>query len=126
MKSFIISLCIAILIIAGGGVFTGYIDNISKELCRVNTEIKIMLEEEEYEKAANAADALSEKIRESKIILASTIDHQAIDNIERNVAELYSYSKSGQGFDALAKCEVLEVLFEHLPKNYAIKPENIL
>ena len=126
MKIFIVSICIFALIVVGGIFFSEYMDGISNELSELNAEVKVLIEKEDFGKASELADDLSKIIDDRKIVLASTIDHQTLDNIERNIAELCSYSESGQRFDALAKCEVLEVLFKHLPKNYAVKVENIL
>ena len=126
MKSFIFSIIIAAIIVSGSLIYTNYIDGLSEDMCGYNNEIKELIANNEYEKAGEAVNLLSDFIERKKLALASTMDHNNIDSIERNIAELSVYTKEGQKFDALAKCEVLSVLFEHLPKNYNVVLENIL
>lgn len=126
MKSFVASLVLALMIILGSIGYTIYLDNLSEEMCLYNDEIKEFLMNDRYDEAENAARLLSEFIDDKKIALASTMDHNNLDNIERNIAELIAYTGGEQRFDALAKCEVLKIMFEHLPKNYSFKLENIL
>ena len=48
------------------------------------------------------------------------------DKIEMNISEVEGYINGGEQTDAVSHCRVLGFLFEHLPKNYKFKLENIL
>ena len=43
-----------------------------------------------------------------------------------NISEVEGYINGGEQTDAISHCRVLGFLFEHLPKNYKFKLENIL
>lgn len=126
MKSLIISIIIAAGIVGGSLAYSEYIDGLSEQLCAYGDDIKELLADEDFPKAAEELSSLSDFIESKKLSLASTTDHNNIDNIERNIAELKAYTAGGQKYDALAKCELLNALFEHLPKNYTVNLENIL
>ena len=51
---------------------------------------------------------------------------QNFDKIEMNISEVEGYINGEEQTDAVSHCRVLGFLFEHLPKNYKFKLENIL
>ena len=52
--------------------------------------------------------------------------NKIFDKIEMNISEVEGYINGGEQTDAVSHCRVLGFLFEHLPKNYKFKLENIL
>lgn len=126
MKSFAASLMLAAVIILASIGYTIYLDNVCEEMTILNERIEESVISEDFDKASDALDGLSEFMDSKKLALAATIDHTVIDNIERNMAELDAYISECQRYDAAAKCSVLKTLFKHLPKNYGLKLENIL
>lgn len=126
MKSFVVSIIIAACIIGGSIAYSVYLDNLSEEMCVCSNEIKELINNEDYNEACRRTEELSGFLEKKKLSLASTMDHGSLDNIEKNIAELRVYALCGQKSDALAKCELLNVLFEHLPKSYRLNLENIL
>ena len=66
------------------------------------------------------------KIERADDVLAATGNHEDFDKIEMNISEVEGYINGGEQTDAVSHCRVLGFLFEHLPKNYKFKLENIL
>lgn len=126
MKSFLITLVLAAVMVMSGIFCSSYIDRVAGELSERNQTIAELIRHADYSAATEQAEMLSEEIEKKKIILAITLDHTELDKIETNLAELLSYSRDQQGYDAAAKCKTLSFLFQHLPKNYQLKWENIL
>lgn len=126
MKSFMITLVLAAVMVMSGIFCSSYIDRVAGELSERNQTIGDLIRHADYSAATEQAEMLSEEIEKKKIILAITLDHTELDKIETNLAELLSYSQDQQAYDAAAKCQTLHFLFQHLPKNYQLKWENIL
>lgn len=126
MKTFLASLMIAAVIVGGSILYSIYLEDMTQDMSDYNQKILNLISEENYDSAKQGVEELTKFIDDRRLALASTMDHNHIDNIERNLAELKAYVSEGQKFDALAKCEILSTLFEHLPKNYSVKLENIL
>ena len=126
MKSFMVSLGIAILIIGGTMFFTHRIEETSKKLLEDNRKIISCLKDDNYKKAHTITKDMKEYVNETKISLAIIMDHGDLDKIESGIAELESYIDSEIKADALAKCNTLDVLIRHMPKNHKLKIENIL
>ena len=126
MKSFITALVIAAVMVAGSIFYSAHLDDLSKEMAKDNEEITRLINEEDYEKAREKVQELSDFVDEKKIALATTMDHADLDKIEINLSELHGYVEGEMKTDSLARCKVLDVLFNHLPKNYKLKLENIL
>lgn len=126
MRSFIISLVIAAVIIGTSLMYSSHLDKVSDYMVEQNQKISEYVEEEQFEKAAEEAGHLEEYIDKQKFTLAATINHESLDKIEMHMAQMKKYVESEQKADSLANCEVLDMLFGHLPKNYRLKLENVL
>ena len=126
MKSFITSLIIASVIIVSSFFFTHSIENTSKELLTDNRTIIKLIKNNDYEKAYSLTKDMLEYINKKKTSLAIIMDHGDLDKIESGIAELESYIDNKIKPDALAKCNALDVLIRHMPKNYKLKVENVL
>ncbi|MCD8179895.1 MAG: DUF4363 family protein [Firmicutes bacterium] len=126
MKGVIISICIAAVIAAGSAAYTKHIENVSDELGEISGQITEHLESGDYAAAAEMARLLGEYLDRERTVLAMTGNHEEIDKIEMNISEMTEYIDGGQRTDALSRCRVLNFLFEHLPKNYEMRWENIL
>lgn len=126
MKSFITSLIIAIIIISSSFFFTHSIEKTSKKLLKDNREIIELIENNDYENAYSLTKDMQEYVNKKKISLAVIMDHGDLDKIESSIAELESYIDHEIKSDALAKCNTLDVIIRHMPKNYKLKIENVL
>lgn len=126
MKSFITSLIIAIIIISSSFFFTKSIENTSEDLLADNREIIKLIKNDEYEKAYALTKDMQKFVNKKKTSLAVIMDHGDLDKIESGIAELESYIDNEIKPDALAKCNTLDVLIRHMPKNYKLKIENVL
>lgn len=126
MKSFLCALCIAALVIAGSIAYTRHIDKLSQELLEENRTVTALVERDDFGGAGEALAGLCDYVQEKKTALAAMGNHEEIDKIEIYLAELEQYINGGMKTDALARCGVLEKLFEYMPKNYRLRAENIL
>ena len=126
MKSFITSLVIAAFIVAGSIAYGMHIDKISSELVTINARLMHAIEAEDFENAEEIADEVQSYFNKKRAMLGATDNHEVLDKIEINIQELFSYVEGRQRTDALSRCRVLGYLYEHLPKNYKLRFENIL
>lgn len=126
MKGVIISLCLAVAVVAGSIAYTKHMDTVSKELGEINNEVMTLLENDDFDGALGAIEKLTSYLDKKRTILAATGNHEEFDKIEMNISEMTGYTEGGHKTDALSNCKVLSFLFEHLPKNYEMKLENIL
>ncbi len=117
---------IAVTIVLGSLFYTVHIEKVSEELSGINNRIMACLTEDDMDGAADALGQLTEYLEKKRVILAATGDHADFDRIEMSVSEMSGYISCGYRTDALSQCKVLSFLFEHLPKNYQMKLENIL
>ena len=126
MKSFIITLLVAAALTAGSVIYTKRLEDCSETLGGMTADIYRSLDEEDYTAASEDIARLTDKLLSVKPFIAAFGDHEDIDLIESNLAELKVYAEYGQRADALSKAQVISVLFRHLPKNTHIRIENIL
>ncbi len=126
MKSFITSLVIAAFIIAGSIAYGAHIDNVSSELLDINARLTDAVEEDDFDAAMNSVNEARAYFDKKRAMLGATDNHETLDKIELNLQELLSYVEGRAKTDALSRCRVLGCLYEHLPKNYKLKFENIL
>ena len=114
MKGVIASAVIAVVIVAGSVAYTNHIDKVSRDLGEINDRVMAFLYDGDYESAGDEIEKLVQYLDENRTVLAATGNHEDFDKIEMNISEVVSH------------CRVLGFLFEHLPKNYKFKLENIL
>lgn len=126
MKSLIISLSLAVVVVVFSVGYTFKIDTVANELRELNNEIAISLKDENYESALEKADKLSGCIEDKKTLMEAIGNHEEIKSIEMNIAEMKEYIRGSARSDALSKCALLDFLFGYLPEGYHLKAENIL
>lgn len=126
MKSVVISVIIAAIVVAGSLVYTRSLENVSEELMSINEQVSKYIENEDYLSAESEIAHLKAYLNSRRAVLDAIGNHEEMDKIEMNLYELEEYSNGEKKTDALSKCRVLDFLFEHLPLNYKLKPENIL
>ncbi len=126
MKSFLVSLLIGAIVVAGSVFYTSRIEKVSGVLVKSNRDIINYLKEEDYKKAAEVTRNMAEYVDKEKLSLAIIMDHTDLDKIEMGLAELEGYVVGEVQTDALAKCSMIDVMLRHMPKNYKLKLENIL
>ena len=124
MKSLIIAIIIASIIVFGGVYATNRLSDVSEKLIDMCEEMNESIEENDFKKADKLIEKISKYVDENYVMFATSIDHNEIDKIEMNVNQMKSYIKEKQKADALSFGNVLLGLFEHLPKDYKLKLEN--
>ena len=126
MRSFVISMIILAMIVAGSVLSIKYIEKITDNMVAKNERITEALKNRDFHSASDFAQELDEYIKEKRVILSMVMDHNSLTTIEVYVGELEQYVKDEVRHDALAKSAVLDRLFKELPKNYKLEAENIL
>lgn len=126
MKSVVVSVIIAVIVIAGSLFYTRSLEKVSEELIEINKQVSERIEAEDYSGANSEIERLNEYLESRRAVLDAIGNHEEMDNIEMNLSELEEYTRGEKKTDALSKCRVLDFLFEHLPLNYKLKFENIL
>lgn len=126
MRSLIISLVLAAVILTGGIFYTSMIEDISDDFSQINSELMYYVDKEDYQSALGKAEEMKKYLDEKSTLLAAMGNHEEIDEIEGTLEELTSYIKDEKKADAGSKCSSLGFLFKHLPRNFKLKAENIL
>lgn len=126
MRSFIVSMIILGVIIAGSIFSVNYIENITDSMAEKNSQIAEALNNNDFYSAQTLVNELDKYIREKRTVLSTVIDHNCLTTIEVYVSELKQYTAGEIRHDALVKSAALDKLFEELPKNYKLNMENIL
>ena len=126
VRSFIVALCIGILMVGGCVLYMVEVEDISQRLSDMNGKVTDCIENEDYESAASELSKLSKYFDEKIIMLAATGNHTELDQIQIYISQAYEYVEARHRGDALAICKSMNIMFEHLPKNYRLRPENIL
>lgn len=126
MKGVITSAILAVVIVAGSIIYSSHMKSVSEELGNINDAIMQSLENDRFPEAGERTKELKQYLDDHRTSLATTGNHEDYDKIEMNIAELTEYINGGAKIDAISSCHVLDFLFEHLPKNYELKLENIL
>lgn len=125
IKSFIFAICLSITLLVTSIFYNIKLEELSSHLSETVNDITANLHNEDFNSASESAKKLEDEIKNLEVFFASTGNHQEIDNIEMSLAELKRYIEGQQKYDALAKSQVLDFLFHHLPKNSRLKTENI-
>lgn len=126
MKTFIVSMVVAAVMLSGFAIYIGYINTTTKELTEVVNDISHYAKEKNWDKCNEKVNELVSSWRNHEKILCSFTDHGDLDEIKRAISELKesAYYKDTQ-FTVMYS-SVLVVLIERLTENEMPKLENVL
>lgn len=125
MKSFILTVLMSVILLAGGILHTNKMKNSAEELIGYNEILTNQLQNDDFDAALSSIAELQNKLEGLESFFSTLGNHDDLDIIEQNLAELQSLTEGKQKYDALAKAYVISHLCEHLPKNLRLKTENI-
>lgn len=125
MKSFILTTVLGIILVIGGAFHMHRMRNSTAELIEYNDILTERLRSNDFDGALQSIDELHEKICEIEPFFATLGNHDEINVIEQNIAELKCFTEGKQKYDALSKAYVISFLCEHIPKNLQLSIENI-
>lgn len=126
MKSLILAIIIAFAITVGGISHSRFIDKISNKMIVENEKVTELIENGEIKRSYEYASRLTQILEKNRIILAATVNHQQLAEIELLCRELLSYISYNKESDALAKSYSLSVCINNLNEENKITLENIL
>lgn len=126
MKSVIAALVLICAVVVGGAMYTTGLVHVSEELSEINASVQSSLENNYIDNANREIEHMKNYLKDKEQVLSAIGNHNEIDNIKINLAELEQYAKGESVTDALAKTEVLKFLFEHMPENYRLMLRNVL
>lgn len=126
MKTFIFALILAAITISGGILFNIQIDKSARVMTENEHIISRQLSAGDLSSALSEIEKLTAYIDKKRTVLASTIDHKFIDDIEVCIAEIRGFAEQGEIPLALTQCRRLEHLVRHLPTSYNLTLQNIL
>lgn len=126
MKTFVFSMILAIITVLGGILFNMQIDKSAKVMQAQEHHISSHLSNGNISSALSEIEKLIAYIDQKRTVLASTIDHKVLDDIEVCVAEIRGFAEESEISLALTRCRKLEHLIRHLPANYSLTLQNIL
>lgn len=126
MKSMIAVLVMSAVLVASGILYMNKLCGVSEELLRLNGEVRDEIKSSRFDEASKKIDELYGYLDDEERYFETFSDHEELDKIEMTLAELEEYTNAGFEAEALAKTNVLDFLFNHLPKNYRLRFENIL
>ncbi len=125
MKSLIMALIIAAVIVAGGLYCTNQVEELMMELTKKSDSIAENINNDGYDSAKDILLEIEKSLETDAAILASYLDHNELDKIEVAVAQLEVYLERQEKTPALAGTNTLKRYFQRIPKDYKIKLENI-
>jgi len=123
MKTFFGAVLIGVLLVAGGIYFDQCIENFSMEML---AESELLGQKVSLGKGEEVVDSMNNYLNKKKILLASIINHDSINQIETCITELKEYIIQKDEKEASVRCEKLKHLLERLPMEYGVSLQNIL
>lgn len=125
MKSLIIAIIISVIIIGGAIFCSRSVENLIGGLLQINQAMMEDIKKENYESASRRIDEISKTVEDNAVILSSYLDHNEVDKIELQIAQIEAYIDEEEKAMALASGNTLGMLFYRLPRDYRVRLENI-
>lgn len=125
MKSLIVALIIAAMLVGGSIYSTNQLNELSAELEEKSKAMLLHIDKEEYSFAYIQLKSLDELMQNNELILASYLNHDELDKIEAYMAQTEAYLLTGDKGSSLAYANTLDLLFRCLVMDYKVKAENI-
>lgn len=125
MRSLIISLILAVLLIITGIWHQSKYEAVASELIDSNEKVIERLKYNDFAGAMAQLNTFSDDIEHSEKFFSAMGNHDELDSIELCLASLRGYTQGEQKYDALSEAYSMLFLLEHLPKNARLRSENI-
>lgn len=90
------------------------------------SDVVSCLQEDDWENCNKKTEIMMQEWDKTQKWLKAIVNHNEIDLILQTISEMKGCIDVKNKNDALAKAEVLKVLFEHIPENEALSVMNIL
>ena len=100
MRSVVIALIIAAVMVSGSIFYTEKIDSVSKEMQSINKGVEEQLYNEDYKTASEYIEKLKDNIEKRQTLISAMGDHEDLDNIKISIAEMEKYSEGKSRTDA--------------------------
>ncbi len=126
MKILLIAILFSISILFSSVFYSNKVKNITQDLLQSNKQIIELVEDNNYHDAYSYCENMCKYLENNIVTLSTVNNHEDIDMLALYMAQLSEYIRCEQKHDALALCNALKVLCEHLPHAHKIQSENIL
>lgn len=126
MKSFLLALTFSIALVSASFLFTNKMDSIAQVLSEKTYAVYTSLQEDDIDGAKRRLEKAIDEFKKKQVLLEATGNHEELMRIELAYAQAKEFINKGQIGDAMASLREIDILIEHIPGNFEIKPENIL
>ncbi len=126
MKTFIISILLAAVMLTGFGIYIFYLNRTTDELNLTVKNISELAKNEEWEECSEETEKLVKIWNKHEKILCSFTDHGDLDEVKKTVNELKESVFFEDGHHTVMSSSVLLVLIDRLTENEMPNLENIL
>lgn len=126
MKTFIASLAVLGILIAGISVYSVYLENTTDDLLSNLDKVSECSYKEQWEECRHQTDKLIEIWIKNQPVLSMFNDHEDIDEINLSISALKESVKFEDTEHTFKSLEETKILIERIRKNETLSLENIL
>ncbi len=114
MKSFIVAIVIAALLVAGSIWHRIYVGETTEEIITTTEQVVSAMESMDFRAASDYTDKLEEVIVREERMLGVICDHKDYYEIKRAVGELAAYIEKEDVGESLAHCSAIKIMTERI------------
>ena len=126
MKKFIASLSVLVLLAGAVTAHVMWAQNFGKNLSAVAEEVENAARRDDWQKARENLDELSELWEKNKLWAAATVRTNIIDEIDIGIEQSKAYAEIKQKPDFMGEFIMLRKLLEYIPRQEGLSAEELL
>lgn len=126
MKSFIVAIVVAALLVGGSVGYSIYIDRVTKEINDGTKKVEDAVRADDFVRAKEELSDVEGIIEKESTLLGSIVEHKEMFEIKRNIYEIGVFLESKNKEESLSRLKAIYTVSEQLSGNTALKISNIL
>lgn len=126
MKKFIASLSVLVLLAGAVTAHVMWAQSFGKSLSAVAKEVEDAARRDDWQKARENLDELSELWEKNKLWAAATVRTNIIDEIDIGIEQSKAYAEIKQKPDFMGEFIMLRKLLEYIPRQEGLSAEELL